>query len=173
MATTSMAEALEPLKARLRQPVREREILRVAASISGDDRSQVSAAGRREILSWMQDRAGGHLPEEAWNHQGFEYLSGGRTSMGVRIETDDIDLWAIRTDDPDKEIPGRVWTTEIIVGHLGFQFQGQRLTADWHVKNGGHARDPRRCLRIYYTWDRNNQQIIVADMPAHRRTGAT
>ena len=57
------------------------------------------------------------MPEEAWNHQGFEYLSGGRTSMGVRIETDDIDLWAIRTDDPDKEIPGRVWTTEITVGH--------------------------------------------------------
>jgi hypothetical protein len=52
-------------------------------------------------------------------------------------------------------------------------WQGQRFTADWHIKNGGNTRDPKRCLRIYYFWDPATQQIIVADMPAHRRTGAS
>jgi len=54
-----------------------------------------------------------------------------------------------------------------------FDFHGSRLEADWHVKSGGNTRDPSRCLRIYYAWEEIKQQIIVADMPAHRRTGAT
>ncbi len=41
----------------------------------------------------MQKRAGERLPKEAWDHQGFEHLPGGRTSMGVRIEADGTDLW--------------------------------------------------------------------------------
>jgi hypothetical protein len=52
-------------------------------------------------------------------------------------------------------------------------WQGQRYTADWHIKSGGNTRDPRRCLRIYYFWHDATQQIVIADMPAHRRTSAT
>jgi hypothetical protein len=47
-------------------------------------------------------------------------------------------------------------------------WQGQRYTADWHLKSGGNMRDPVRCL-----WEPNTQQIVVADMPAHRRSSAT
>jgi hypothetical protein len=54
-----------------------------------------------------------------------------------------------------------------------FYWQGNRHTADWHIKNGGNTRDPARCLRIYYAWDASTQQIVIADMPHHRRTGAT
>lgn len=54
-----------------------------------------------------------------------------------------------------------------------FDFDGRRLTAAWHVKNGGNTRDPERCLRIYYAWDEQTRQIVVADMPAHRVTGAS
>lgn len=54
-----------------------------------------------------------------------------------------------------------------------FDFQGRRLEADWHIKNDGNTRDPRRCLRVYYAWDDITQQIVVAEMPAHRRTGAS
>jgi hypothetical protein len=50
------------------------------------------------------------------------------------------------------------------------QWQGQTFTANWHVKSGGNTRDPKRCLRIYWFWDESTQQIIVAEMPAHRRT---
>jgi hypothetical protein len=52
-------------------------------------------------------------------------------------------------------------------------WQGLRYTADWHIKSGGNTHDPKRCLRIYYFWEPNSQQIVIADMPAHRRTAAT
>lgn len=54
-----------------------------------------------------------------------------------------------------------------------FNWQGQRLSANWHVKTGGNTRSPENCLRVYYAWDERTQQIVVADMPAHRRSGAT
>lgn len=54
-----------------------------------------------------------------------------------------------------------------------FEFQARRLLADWHIKNGGNTRQPERCLRIYYTFDEISRQIVISDMPAHRRTGAT
>jgi hypothetical protein len=60
-------------------------------------------------------------------------------------------------------------------GADGFRiwWQGQSRTVDWHIKNISNTRDPRRCLRIYYFWDPTTRQIVVADMPAHRHTGAT
>ncbi|MDM7459966.1 MAG: hypothetical protein P3W94_011615, partial [Paracoccus sp. (in: a-proteobacteria)] len=54
-----------------------------------------------------------------------------------------------------------------------FDWNSRRFSAEWHIKNGGNTRDPQRCLRVYYCFDQQTQQIIVADMPAHRRTGAT
>ena len=54
-----------------------------------------------------------------------------------------------------------------------FDWNGRRLNANWHIKNGGNTREPRRCLRIYYTLDDETQQIIVANMPAHIETSAT
>ena len=52
-------------------------------------------------------------------------------------------------------------------------WQGRRVDVDWHVKNGGNTRSPARCLRIYYFWDDAMQQVVIASMPAHVRTGAT
>ena len=54
-----------------------------------------------------------------------------------------------------------------------FNWQGRELEVDWHIKNGGNTRDPTRCLRIYYGWDDATQQIIIAEMPGHRTTGAS
>lgn len=56
---------------------------------------------------------------------------------------------------------------------FSFDFRGARLVADWHVKTGGNTRAPERCLRIYYGFDPARRQIVVAEMPAHRRTGAS
>ena len=39
-------------------------------------------------------------------------------ASGVRLQSDDIDYWAIRHDDIDKQI-ARVWTTEVTVASLG------------------------------------------------------
>ncbi len=96
--------------------VREHEVLRVTAVVHGKDKAKAAGAARREVLFWAQKRSGGRLPKHAWEFQEFDYLSGGRNSATVRIENNDTDIWAIRADDPDKTVPGRSWTTEVVVG---------------------------------------------------------
>ncbi|MCS6997621.1 MAG: hypothetical protein NZ533_11895 [Casimicrobiaceae bacterium] len=54
-----------------------------------------------------------------------------------------------------------------------FDWGGRKVFVEWHIKNGGNTRDPRRCLRIYYFWDEERQVVVIATMPAHIRTGAT
>jgi hypothetical protein len=54
-----------------------------------------------------------------------------------------------------------------------FSWSNRKVPVEWHLKNGGNTRDPRRCLRIYYFWDEDSQLVVIATMPAHIRTGAT
>lgn len=98
--------------------VREHEIMRISAAITGSDRARALTAARREILMWAQRRCGGQLPKIAWEGLGFEYFSGGRNAVSVRIQSEPYDVWAIRSDDPDKTIPGRIWTAEAALVHL-------------------------------------------------------
>ena len=95
--------------------VREREVLRVAATLRADDRK----VARNETLKWAAKRTGGTLPKSAWDHQEFMHFVGGRDCAGVRIVHDDEDIWAIRANDPDKTIAQRTWTTEIVVAAFG------------------------------------------------------
>jgi hypothetical protein len=52
-------------------------------------------------------------------------------------------------------------------------WQGRRHEVDQHIKNGGNARDPKRCLRIYYFWEPDLQKTVIDHLPAHRHTSAT
>jgi len=52
-------------------------------------------------------------------------------------------------------------------------WKGRSYEVDYHVKNGGNVRDPRRCLRIYYFWESELQQTVIDALPAHRKTGMT
>lgn len=116
--SNSMTDALSPLAGRMPHVVREREVLRVAGWIPGDDPAAIANTAIREVLRWAQKRCGGQLPPEAWEHKSFDYLSGGRNSSCVHLQSGASDLWAIRADDPDKTVAERVWTTEIVVGLL-------------------------------------------------------
>jgi hypothetical protein len=91
-----MADALAPLRSRMPQTVHEREILRVVATVRGDDPAATMDQARREVLAWAQRRSGGRLPQEAWDGQRFEYLAGGRTTLGARIDGEGFALWALR-----------------------------------------------------------------------------
>ncbi|MCS6920637.1 MAG: hypothetical protein NZM07_01725 [Elioraea sp.] len=76
------------------------------------------------------------------------------------------------------DLPTTRLTNDIVNARCGqdsfaFEWEGRRLTCEWHIKNGGTTRDPARCLRIYYCWDEETQQVVVAEMPAHRETGAS
>jgi len=54
-----------------------------------------------------------------------------------------------------------------------FVWGKRKVSVEWHLKNGGNTRDPRRCLRIYYFWDEDSQMVVIASMPAHIPTRAT
>ena len=49
----------------------------------------------------------------------------------------------------------------------------RRHRVEWHLKSGANTRDPRRCLRVYYFWDEETRRVVVASMPAHRRSSVT
>lgn len=116
--TMAMHQALSTLAQRMPRVVREHEVLRVAGWMRKDEPAEAAKTAIEEVLKWAQRRCGGRLPAEAWDHDSFEYLSGGRNSSCVRLKSADSDLWAIRADDPDKSVPERVWTTEIVIGLL-------------------------------------------------------
>lgn len=98
--------------------VREREILRLSSRfVNGANADEVSGV-RRQVLIWAQRRAGGELPKQAWDGESFELLAGGRATLAVRLISNGADIWAIRADDPDKTVPGRIWTTEVVLGSI-------------------------------------------------------
>lgn len=113
---TAFSEALAPLSKRLPRAVRDIEILRVSAQLDGEDYAAAAETARKEALRWAKKRAGRVLPQVAWDLQDFELPVGGRSSTAVRIESEALDLWAMRAEDPDKDVAGRVWSTEIIIG---------------------------------------------------------
>ena len=114
----SFQDALSPLARSSPRVVREHEILRVSGWIPGDDKAKAADAAIEEILKWAQRRSGGQLPPDAWAKQSFDHNLGGRNSDGIRLQSGNSDIWAIRADDPDKNVAERVWTTEVVIGQL-------------------------------------------------------
>lgn len=102
-----------------REPVRvrERELLRVAAALSGTDHVAAARAARSEVLSWAAKQVSDQLPVAAAEGQSFEYLRGGRTCLGASFEDGRRALWALRVDRPDANVAQRTWTTEIVTGY--------------------------------------------------------
>jgi hypothetical protein len=98
-----------------RLPALEHEVLRVSALLAGDQPSVAIQIARNAILQWAQNRTTGKLPAEAWNYDSFDHLSGGRNCSAVRISSEADDIWVMRVEDPDKSVPGRIWTTELAV----------------------------------------------------------
>jgi hypothetical protein len=49
---------------------------------------------------------------------------------------------------------------------------GNKLFLDRHLTKG-NGRDPVRCLRIYYTYDEDDQKIVVGHLPSHLRNQLT
>lgn len=107
---TTFKDALAPLAARI---IREHQVLHIAADLPADDNSIDNA--RREILKWAQKRTGGQLPSEAMAGRTFELLAAGRNSSAVEVDLPNIHAWALRQEDPDKTVAGRIWTSEAIL----------------------------------------------------------
>lgn len=138
---TNFADALSPLAKTMPRAARNIEILRVSAQLNGRDFAASSNAARSAVLKWANKRAGASLPKEAWNHHDFDLIAGGRNSAAVRITTEAMDLWALRAEDPDKNVAGRIWSTEVVIGggagqrpHLSLRLIVSTTEADFSVE---------------------------------------
>ncbi|MBF0285100.1 MAG: hypothetical protein HQL51_11655 [Magnetococcales bacterium] len=69
---------------------------------------------RKIILKWIEKRSGRKLPKDAWDGRSFDLDEVGaqRTSA---VAIDEPRYWAARLDDADKNVPQRIWTTEISI----------------------------------------------------------
>jgi hypothetical protein len=169
----TFSEALTPLARRMPQAVRDVEILRVAAQLDGDDFDRQAKRARDAALTWAKRRAGGNLPKDAWDHLDFELLAGGRNSAGVRFKTDTADLWAIRAEDPDKDVAGRIWTTEIVIGgevgkrpHLSLRLIVSTAEPEFSIEP--HV--PGTVLQMISTTGLVRSGRVLRDVPATLRT---
>ncbi|QUT05888.1 hypothetical protein KFK14_23655 [Sphingobium phenoxybenzoativorans] len=112
---SAVAALVSPTERPLRSVI-EREILRVVSIIPVAGTESMLRASQKEVLRWARKRAGAVLPEHAWQGAPFEMLAAGRTTMGTNVETESGFLWSLRGDDPDKSVPGRIWSTEVSLG---------------------------------------------------------
>jgi hypothetical protein len=46
------------------------------------------------------------------------------------------------------------------------RYRGQKEFLEWHLKRGS-SRDPKRDLRIYFSWDDEDQEVVIGYMPGH------
>ena len=113
---TSFADALTPLARSMPRAARSIEVLRVSAQLDGDDFDVSANLARAAVLKWANKRAGAALPKDAWDQRDFELMEGGRNSTAVCISSDSMDFWALRAEDPDKTVAGRIWSTEVVIG---------------------------------------------------------
>lgn len=109
------SETMSRLRKRAANQINEHEIFRIAGHLQGLSSDESTYEARNQILAWAQNRCGGKLPSEAWKHEGFEFYAGGRNSSALRLETDAVDFWCLRAEDPDSAVAGRVWTIEVII----------------------------------------------------------
>lgn len=96
--------------------VMEREILRIVATVQGADSKDAFERARHESLKWVSNRTAGALPKEAWAGQEFDHLAGGRPVLARSVVKAEGAIWAIRADEPDKNMPARSWITEVTIG---------------------------------------------------------
>lgn len=73
----------------------------------------------------------------------------------------------------DEQIESGILSSPCSGDTYAAKWNGRHYDVDWHIKNGGNVRDPRRCLRIYYFWEAETQQTVIDHLPSHRRTSAT
>lgn len=53
------------------------------------------------------------------------------------------------------------------------EWNQHRLTLDRHLKNRSGTRDPKRCFRLYFSWDNATQQVVIGHLPGHMKTPGT
>lgn len=118
MEKQGFLNTLEPRKRSSRHDPREHEICRLQFEFRDHGSAQDA---KKIVLEWAEKRTGKKFPVDAWNYKSFETLSAGRNAMASVIDQEGVSIWGLRHEDPDKEVAGRIWSTEVVIGELSGQ----------------------------------------------------
>lgn len=106
-------------------------------------------------------RAVGLLGTDYWD---MRTRSAGEDGFRKRYEES---LQALRLEDtPSTTATG----TGLARDSFHFEWGERKLMLNRHLKNRGPGHDPKRCFRLYYTWDEDSQAVLVGHLPGHMKT---
>ncbi|WP_417451193.1 hypothetical protein [Kordiimonas sp.] len=91
--------------------IRRHTILQFMCDLSSGKHEENASKAKLEILKWTKNRVP-TLPNAAWEFEAFEWPHAAPSAEVATLETSEINYWILRLDDPDKNVPGRIWTTE-------------------------------------------------------------
>ncbi|MYI50186.1 MAG: hypothetical protein F4114_14020 [Rhodospirillaceae bacterium] len=113
MTETTLARAMKEARASLfPRAAKLVPVLQVTGTLNSKTIDTELINGRRETLKWIQKRSQ-KLPSSAWNFETFELEYGG--TGAISLKDGSTDYWVARLVDPDKNVAGRTWTTEISI----------------------------------------------------------
>ena len=109
-------------------------VIQVTGQLTGESAKSTFSVGRDTVLKWLNDKQDIDLPKKAWKGKSFELDL--TRSRPVVVDALNKQLWALRYDNPDRNIPGRIWRTEVVILIVDDDAQiGIRLTAISHQKD--------------------------------------
>lgn len=113
-----------------------RPIVQVTSALPGVSAAEATAAARKVILSWLSDKQRiSAIPKDAWDGASFEIDA--TQDRPISVESLDA-IWAMRYDNPDASVNGRIWRTEAIIGAQdNLALVGVRLTTitrEWDIQ---------------------------------------
>ena len=119
------------IRRRISPRVKEREVLRVVATLRNRDPNDAFRRAQQEVLSWVRNRAGGELPQEAWEGETFDLLAGRTSGPWSTLRNGIWHSLGSSSGRSRQGIAGRVWTTEVTIGRptTGPHTFGLRLIA--------------------------------------------
>jgi len=106
---------------------RRQPVVQVIGDLVGDGApSNAAERARSVVLNWLREKQRLKLPPQAEAGEGFDLdASEGQPLVVARFKN----FWAMRLDKLDAEVPGRIWRTEVSVGHdAKTAMVGARLT---------------------------------------------
>ena len=74
---------------------------------------------------------------------------------------------ALRLQETPSVSPGRQGRAR---DDFSIEWNGRKLTLDRHLKNNAKTRDPKHCLRVYFTWDDAAGQVVIGHLSGHMKT---
>lgn len=111
----SFVEQLGPIRKSLTAGRPEvKPIVQVTCQLVGKTVPEAVEAARTVILDWLRNHQGVRsIPDRAWTGEAFEVDAS--QDRPVAVEASDA-IWAMRYDNPNEQVPGRIFRTEAIIG---------------------------------------------------------